>query len=187
MDLLDAIEITKTEKKDYQFFVEFSEREDKYSPEVYFIDGAHIDFIRSDTEIEILFEFDFNYFYKKIKTDNIPTREDFDENENPLLFFQKSVEKLKEYVFKKSKNEREEIFILTPQRALDFVLNGETVKDSEDGYLFRYPSKDELEHGYCSSSEIIRWRKNDTTFITIPELACYSEFIGADVKFRIIK
>lgn len=67
MDLLDAIEITKTEKKDYQFFVEFSEREDKYSPEVYFIDGAHIDFIRSDTEIEILFEFDFNYFYKKLK------------------------------------------------------------------------------------------------------------------------
>lgn len=71
--------------------------------------------------------------------------------------------------------------------ALHNVLNGKTVKDSEDGYFFRYPIKEEIEHGLCSSMEIVRSRKNDVTYITINELANYNDFIGAEVRFRIVK
>ena len=52
-----------------------------------------------------------------------------------------------------------EIFKLSSHDALDAVLRGKIVKDSEDGYFFRYPSKDEIEHHFCSSSELIRSKK----------------------------
>lgn len=81
-----------------------------------------------------------------------------------------------------------EFFGLSVNEALHEILSGKTVKDNDYGYFYSYPSKDEQEH-FCESNlgnELIRSRKNDVGIITINEFVNYKDFMGVDVKFRIV-
>lgn len=97
MNLINAEIIKETEKKDLLFYKAFIDRQPDYVGEDYLLPNAcTVALIRNENDVEMLLEFDGNFFHKVVSKDSVPERDILDSTF--VSYFMDVASKLKKYV-----------------------------------------------------------------------------------------